>query len=76
MSTRRAGSARRKFITGIRLCPPARILASPPLRARRSRAASREAGAWYSNGAGFMPRILTLSRGESFESFLSKFPEL
>ena len=40
---------------GTRLCPPARTLAPSPWRARQSTASSTDAGAAYSNGAGFDP---------------------
>ncbi len=51
-STTTAGRTRRMFIIGTRLCPPARSLASPPWRARRSSASSSRRGARYSKGAG------------------------
>src|SRR5262245_24708869 len=40
---------------GIRLCPPARTLASLPCRARAASADARSDARSYSNGAGFMP---------------------
>ena len=51
-STRTAGRARRMFIMGTRLWPPASGLASGPWRARSSSASSTARGAKYSNGAG------------------------
>src|SRR3954451_20728905 len=42
-------------MAGSRLWPPARILASPPLSARRLIASSSVAGATYSNCAGYIP---------------------
>src|SRR5262249_26824902 len=52
-SIRCLGCARRSFIIGIRLWPPARILASSSLP-RSFSASATLAGAWYSNAAGYM----------------------
>ncbi len=54
ISTRWAGKARRSFIIGMRLWPPARTLASSPSSARVASASSRDAGAEYSNAAGYI----------------------
>src|SRR3989442_11219363 len=56
MSTRAFGSARRSFITGSKLCPPARTFASPPKRARIWTASSTDEGAKYSNRGGITPQ--------------------
>src|SRR5712691_5328817 len=53
-STSMLGVASRKASTGIRLCPPAITVASGS-DARRAIASRSVAGAWYSNGAGFIP---------------------
>jgi hypothetical protein len=45
MSIRCRGAASRSFISGIRLCPPDRILASSPSLARSSSASPIEVGA-------------------------------
>src|SRR2546422_903822 len=52
-STRWAGAANRNFNNGIRLCPPARTLASSRLDNSWT-ASSSDDGRWYSNGAGSM----------------------
>src|ERR1044071_113459 len=54
MSIREAGRARRKFIAGTRLCPPAQTLPSSPCSASRSSASSSVRGAKYRNAAGFI----------------------
>src|SRR5246127_2783133 len=54
MSIRLAGRASRKFMTGTRLCPPARIFPSSPCVARRSSASSTVRGAKYLNETGFI----------------------
>src|SRR5881409_3434346 len=59
MSTTCDGLERRSFISGMRLCPPERILASSPSLASSAVASSREAGAWYSNAAGIMAVVLS-----------------
>src|SRR3989442_2320912 len=56
MSTRAFGSARRSFITGSRLWPPARTFASPPKRSRIWTASSTDEGAKYSNRGGIPPQ--------------------
>src|SRR2546428_10476403 len=56
MSTRALGSARRSFITGRRLWPPARTFASPPKRSRIWTASSTDEGAKYSNRGGITPQ--------------------
>src|SRR3989449_124536 len=56
MSTRAFGSARRSFITGSRLWPPARTFASPPKRSRIWTASSTDEGAKYSNRGGITPQ--------------------
>ena len=55
MSTRWAGAAKRSFIMGMRLWPPASTLPSSPNSSRAARAPSRVSGAWYSNAGGYMP---------------------
>src|SRR5450631_2613984 len=54
MSIRTAGRASRKFIVGIRLCPPARNFASSPCSALSASACASEVTAIYLKGAGFM----------------------
>src|SRR5215831_12176017 len=54
MSTRWPGLARRSFMSGMRLWPPERILASAPSLTRRPVASSIVRGAWYSKGPGIM----------------------
>src|SRR3984893_16233953 len=54
MSIRIAGRARRKFIVGIRLCPPARNFASSPCSDLSASACASEAAAIYLKAAGFM----------------------
>src|SRR5713226_7938930 len=56
MSTSARGSARRSFITGRRLWPPARTFASPPKRSRIWTASSTDEGAKYSNRGGITPQ--------------------
>src|SRR2546425_20814 len=56
ISTRALGSARRSFITGRRLWPPARTFASPPKRSRIWTASSTDEGAKYSNRGGITPQ--------------------
>src|SRR5438128_1797381 len=56
MSTRAFGSARRSFITGSRLWPPARTFASPPKRSRIWTASSTDECAKYSNRGGITPQ--------------------
>src|SRR6266705_2714148 len=56
ISTRALGSARRSFITGRRLWPPARTFASPPKRSRLWTASSMDEGAKYSNRGGITPQ--------------------
>src|SRR3984893_16859453 len=53
-STSMLGAASRKARTGIRLCPPAIRVASGS-ETSRSIASRSVVGAWYSNGAGFIP---------------------
>src|SRR5262245_44031831 len=53
-SMRCLGCARRSFIIGTRLWPPARSLASSPSRPRRPSASCTLVGAWYSNAAGYI----------------------
>src|SRR5436189_868173 len=57
MSTSRPGAAKRSFISGIRLCPPASTLASSPRWSRIERASSRVTGAEYAMLAGYMDRL-------------------
>jgi hypothetical protein len=45
MSTRTSGEAKRSLSMGIRLCPPASTLASPPPSCSRPIASSSERGA-------------------------------
>ena len=52
MSIRCSGFARRSFIIGSRLCPPAMIRASEPSRCSASMAPSTLVARSYSNGAG------------------------
>src|SRR2546422_5277114 len=54
MSTRAAGCASRNFMSGIRLCPPASTLASPPELARSWIACAMSFATWYSKDAGIM----------------------
>src|SRR6202047_4879991 len=54
MSMRTAGCANRKFIAGIKLCPPARNFASSPYSALSVSACSSEVAAIYLKAAGFM----------------------
>ena len=54
MSIRCRGEASRSFISGMRLCPPERILASSPSRASSAVASPIELGAWYSNAPGII----------------------
>src|SRR5215218_2442716 len=63
MSISVAGWARRSFIIGSRLWPPAIILASPPLSESSLIASSSEVGRTYSNWAGYMPISLSPSSG-------------
>src|SRR5215510_6505432 len=58
MSTMTAGWARRKFMSGMRLCPPARIFARSPCSASAPSASSSDRGATYSKRAGFMASSL------------------
>src|SRR5690348_9948744 len=53
-STRCLGWARRSFIAGSRLWPPAKSLASSLWRPSRSSASFIVPGVWYSNWAGYM----------------------
>src|ERR1700730_4577640 len=53
-STSMLGAASRKARTGIRLCPPAIRVASGS-ETSRPIASRSVVGAWYSNGAGFIP---------------------
>ena len=55
-STRCSKCVRRNASIGTRLCPPASTLASSPCSASNAHTSSTVSGAWYSNGAGFMPR--------------------
>src|SRR5688572_30718336 len=57
MSISTPGCARRKFMAGIRLCPPARKRASAPCSALAASAAASESAAMYLNGAGFMAHL-------------------
>src|SRR4051795_2964698 len=52
MSTRCSGDARRSFIIGSRLCPPAMTRAPGPTRPRAAIAPSRLVARSYSNGPG------------------------
>src|SRR6266481_1796095 len=54
MSTRWWGAASRSFISGIRLWPPERTLASSPSFARSAVASPSELGAWYSKAPGII----------------------
>src|ERR1700730_15814531 len=54
MSTRWWGAASRSFISGIRLWPPDRTLASSPHFARSAVASPSELGAWYSKAPGII----------------------
>src|SRR5947209_4818640 len=56
ISTRALGSARRSFITGRRLWPPASTFASPQKRWGIWTASSTDAGAKYSNRGGITPQ--------------------
>jgi len=47
------GAAIRRFIIGIRLCPPASTAASSPCSASAPSASSHVSGARYSNALGF-----------------------
>src|SRR5262245_42315093 len=60
-STRCLGWARRSFIIGMRLWPPATIFASSLNWPRSPRASLTLVGAWYSNAAGYM--VLSLCLG-------------
>src|SRR5262245_45617136 len=53
MSTMTAGWARRKFMSGMRLCPPARIFARSACSASAPSASSSDPGARYCEPAGF-----------------------
>src|SRR5579872_1191647 len=53
-----AGRARRRFMSGIRLWPPAKTFPSIPAWRSASRALSRSAARIYVNGAGFMLDLL------------------
>src|SRR5205823_14206953 len=65
MSTRARGSASRSFMTGSRLCPPARTFASPSNRSRIWMASSMVAGAKYSKRGGIIPNTSVLLRSTS-----------
>src|SRR6266700_3174245 len=54
MSITCLGAANRSFISGIRLCPPASSLPSPPNCAASFAASVSDLGAWYSKGWGIM----------------------
>src|SRR5262245_51798618 len=54
MSTITRGLARRSFIAGIRLCPPASTFASSPCRASMATASSMVEGRKYSKLAGYI----------------------
>src|SRR5215510_16268277 len=54
MSTSTAGRIKRRFIWAIRLCPPARTLASSPYLASSASASSSLDARTYRNGAGFI----------------------
>src|SRR6266704_2496142 len=62
-STRCLGWARRSFIAGSRLCPPASSLASSLYLARRSTASFTVPALWYSNWAGYIGVSLLLRFG-------------
>ena len=61
-STRSAGCASRKFITGIRLCPPASSLASPPWRARSVQRGVQRVGRQVLERSGLHRRASSLPR--------------
>src|SRR5215203_7491172 len=63
MSIRCSGLARRSFIIGSRLCPPAMIRASEPRRWSASIAPSTVVARWYSNEAGVCTSALLSLRG-------------
>src|SRR5262245_49135159 len=62
MSTTCAGLMSRSFISGMRLWPPERTLASSPSRARRAVASPTVVGAWYWKAAGI---IVVVSRKQN-----------
>src|SRR5262250_2520961 len=63
MSIRCLGWARRSFMAGSRLWPPARSLASSLYLPRRSSASLTVEALWYSNWAGYMASPLLLRLG-------------
>jgi len=54
MSTNTVGCASRNFMSGIKLCPPAKNLASSPYWPMSEIASSAEPARLYSNGAGII----------------------
>src|ERR1051325_3042692 len=58
MSTRCSGDAKRSFINGMRLWPPARTLASGPWSDSRPNASSSDEGQWYWNAVGSITNLL------------------
>jgi hypothetical protein len=79
MSTRCSGLARRSFIIGIRLCPPATTRASWPCCVNRPMASCRDCGRWYANGAGINSHSSHISlphdrvRAQIFRGSISAF---
>src|ERR1700732_997634 len=74
-STRCLGGARRSFMAGSRLCPPASSLASSLWRPSRSSASFIVPGVWYSNWAGYMsvsPLLLRFSGLEGLPDSLRR----
>src|SRR3989442_8291596 len=53
-SIRWEGESNLSFISGIRLCPPARNFASVPYFSASDEASATDFGAWYSKGLGFI----------------------
>src|SRR5262245_24926661 len=63
MSTSTLGAVIRSFSSGIRLCPPARTLASPCCASAET-ASERDCGAAYSNRDGYMRVLPSFGCGE------------
>jgi hypothetical protein len=61
------GWAKRSFIMGIRLCPPAKARPSSPCSPSNSMASSTDPGLWYSKLAGnTFPSLLVAAPGRLF----------
>src|SRR5690348_17088959 len=72
-STRWLGWARRSFIIGMRLCPPASTLPSSPCLCSNAIASPTEAGRWYSKRPGITGRPPLLGRSGGLVTLPTSF---